>query len=101
MQLLAYVAGVGRGRKEERRAREGREDRASPSGAHFDFPSFLRPATQAMQLQYTSYLAWSAWTTRKNVATIGYLNKSSWQVDYLISGCSNPTNLLRHFRCFC
>ena len=50
---VACVAGVRRGRKEERRAREAREDRTredrvpSPSRAHFDFPPFLRPATQA------------------------------------------------------
>ena len=47
---LACVAGVRRGKKEERRAREAREDRtrdASPSRAHFDFLPFLRPAMQA------------------------------------------------------
>ena len=56
-ELIAYVAGVRRGRKEERRAREAREDRtredrgrASPSRAHFDFSPFLRPATQASEL---------------------------------------------------
>ena len=47
---LACVAGVRRGRKEERRSREARtrDDRIpSPSRTHFDFPHFLRPATQA------------------------------------------------------
>ena len=49
------MAGVGRGGKGERRACEAREDRTredrgrgpSPARAHFDFPLFLRPATQA------------------------------------------------------
>ena len=49
---VACVAGVRRGGKRERWARKAREDRGSyrgpsPSRAHFDFPSFLRPATQA------------------------------------------------------
>ena len=46
---MACVAGVRRGGgKGERRAREAREDRMQedPSCAHFDFLSFLRPATQ-------------------------------------------------------
>ena len=57
--FVACVAGVRRGRKEKRRAREAREDQTrefllpptgvpSPSRAHFDFPPILRPATQAM-----------------------------------------------------
>ena len=47
-EVVACVAGVRRGRKEERRAREAREDRTledpsvpSPSRVHFDFPPFL------------------------------------------------------------
>ena len=47
------MAGVRKGRKEERRVHEAREertreDRASPFRAHFDFPPFPRPVTQAI-----------------------------------------------------
>ena len=62
---LACVTDVRRGRKEEKQAREARERRSdaggsryvpspsrpSPSRAHFDFPPFLRPATQAKTKQ--------------------------------------------------
>ena len=56
--LVACVAGVRRGVKGERRAREAREGRTredrvpSPSRAHFDFPPFLRPVTHAILLGY-------------------------------------------------
>ena len=43
---IACVAGVRRGRKEEDE-RVKHEKIASPSRVHFDFPPFLRPATQA------------------------------------------------------
>ena len=55
--MLPRKAGVRKGGKGERRAREAREDRTRKDRAHFDFPlspglpPFLRPATQATQKQ--------------------------------------------------
>ena len=46
LTLLACVAGVRRGGKGERRARQAREDR-TPRRAHFDFPPYLSTACHA------------------------------------------------------
>ena len=50
-QHLACVASVWRRGKGESRAREEREDGTREDRPHFDFPPFLRPATQAINIR--------------------------------------------------
>ena len=82
-RFLACVAGVRRGRKEENRAREAREDRtrrspsrASPSRAHFDFPPFLRPATQAIRFPKTIF------QFRRHIQMIIEINFLCWRSNF-------------------
>ena len=92
---LACVAGVRRGRKEERRAREAREDRTredripSPSSrAHFDFPHFLRPATQATG-SWTVWLRYAAtqWL-RSHFFSLLANSKGREGIDYCVAAYS-------------
>ena len=72
----------------------------------FNISNQIHSMYQLMQLQYTSYLTWTTFVkygcpglqltgVRGTVRVHHAPRGASWQVDYLVSGCSNPTSLYR------